>query len=479
MSKGTTTIAIIGGGFAGAVTAIQIAKAAVFQTRIVIIGNHPELGRGIAYSTRNPNHLVNGLAKTFGVIPDQPLHLAEWLEKNALQLGWKLPEGVAVEEAFPPRWLYGTYVQDTLKQVIAEHRDLVALEHLCSRATGVTREDERYQIHTEYDDVTADAVVICTGLHPLEGIKVQGESAQTVGKVISRLWEQGSWKDIADDRRVLIVGSSLTALDSIISAQDAGFTGEFILLSRRGVLVETRHDVEPWPNVLDAEDLPTTLSALAYEARKARRQIHSEGGHHQQLMGAIRPYVPAMWSTATLKDKLLFIRYLRPFWENILHRAAPESGKRLDALKKSGRLDRKTGRLIRLTLEASGQVRVAWRPRGSAAIEHFLVDRVVDAHGYEFDWRRSADPLVRDLLSKRLVRPDSTGYGIEANIATGQVQVDGKPVDGFFAVGHPLRGASWESNSIGEQLIQACAVADTLGKTLFSRLSSPKLEMAI
>jgi uncharacterized NAD(P)/FAD-binding protein YdhS len=264
----------------------------------------------------------------------------------------------------------------------------------------------------------------------------------------------------------------------MISSQDAGFVGEFTLLSQRGVLVETRHDVEPWPEVLDPDRLPKTLSTLAHEARKGRRQIRKEGGHHQQLMGAIRPHVPTMWSTATLKDKLRFIWYLRPFWENILHRAAPESGKRLDAVKEAGHLNRKIGNLVRLTLQPSGQVQVTWRSRGSDTTAEFLVDRVVDAHGYEFDWRRSTDPLIRDLLSNGLVHPDPTGFGIEADIVTGQVQVHGAPVNGLFAVGHPLRGVSWEFNSIGKQIIQACTVANTLSRTLLRKHPSLSAEVA-
>ena len=467
MSSVTPTIAIIGGGFAGAVTAIRLAQTSTSQLRLVIIGNDPELGRGIAYGTRNTNHLVNGLAKTFGVIPEEPLHLAHWLRDNAASHGWQLPEGVPFEEAFPPRWLYGTYVQATLEQVLSKHRGTVAFEHVQAQATGLTRENGRYCIQTDQREIKADAVVLATGLQQRASLNVQGEPHST-GKVVSRLWDQDAWRQVADDQRLLVVGSSLTALDSIISADDAGFRGEYILLSRRGVLVQTRDDVAPWPDVLDPQALPNSLAELVSEGQKARRQIRKEGGHRQQLAGAIRPHVPTMWLSASLPDKLRFIRYLRPYWENILHRAAPESGKRLDAVTAAGRLQRRVGQLVKLTHLPSGQVQVTWRPRGTDDTAVFSVDRVVDAHGYEFDWHRSADPLVRSLLANGLVRRHATGFGIEADGVTGQVQIDGKPSPGLFAVGHPLRGASWESNSIGEQVIQAVAAV----KTLTSQLSA-------
>lgn len=462
MSSHQPTIAIIGGGFAGVVSALRLVQSSTAPIRLIIIGSEAELGRGIAYSTDNPNHLVNGLAQGFGIVPEQPLHLVEWLRANAAQHGWSLPAGSTFEASFPPRWLYGTYVQETLAQALAEQGERVTFEHLQARATGLSRQGQRYQVRTDRGRVEADAVVLATGLQPRAGLAVEGPTEGAASKVINRLWEQDAWRAVANDRRLLVLGSSLTALDSIISAEDAGFRGEYTVLSRRGVLVQTREEVPVWPDVLDPQALPATLATLVGRAQQARRQIRQQGAHGQQITLAIRPHVPAMWQRATVADKLRFIRYLRPYWENILHRAAPESGKRLDAVVEAGRLRRKVGQLLTLALQPSGQVQVTWRPRGSGETQTFEVDRVVDAHGFEFDWQQSRDPLVRDVLANGLVRPHDTGFGIEADGVTGQVQVDGAPVAGLFAVGHPLRGASWESNSIGEQVIQAVATAQAL-----------------
>ena len=468
MSSHPSTLAIIGGGFAGVVSALRLIQSSTAPIRLIIIGSEAQLGRGIAYSTDNPHHLVNGLAQGFGIVPEQPLHLVEWLRANAARHGWSLPAGATFEESFPPRWLYGTYVQETLAQVLAEQGDRVTFEHLQARAIGLSRQGKRYQVRTDKGPVDADAVVLATGLHPRARLAVEGPAEATANKVISRLWEQDAWQAVARDQRLLVLGSSLTALDSIISAEDAGFGGEYSVLSRRGVLVQTREEVPVWPDVLDPQALPSTLATLVGHAQQARRQIRQRGVHGQQITLAIRPHVPAMWQRATVADKLRFIRYLRPYWENILHRAAPESGQRLDAVVAAGRLQRKVGQLLKLAVQPSGQVQVTWRPRGSSAAQTFEVDRVVDAHGYEFDWRQSSDPLVRDLLANQLVRPHDTGFGIEADGITGQVQVDGAPVAGLFAVGHPLRGASWESNSIGEQVIQAVAT----GQALISQLQT-------
>jgi uncharacterized NAD(P)/FAD-binding protein YdhS len=94
-----------------------------------------------------------------------------------------LPEEGTFEDAFPPRWLYGTYVQDTLKQVVAEHEDFVSLEHVRSRAVGVTRQNDRYKVRTEREEIVADAVVLATGLPPpVQALRLKGHPIKTVTK---------------------------------------------------------------------------------------------------------------------------------------------------------------------------------------------------------------------------------------------------------------------------------------------------------
>src|SRR5258708_7567313 len=69
------------------------------------------------------------------------------------------------------------------------------------------------------------------------------------------------------------------------------------------------------------------------------------------------------------------------------------------------------------------------------------------AAGHVADWRRMHGPLVRNLLSKGLVQVHPVGFGIRADPGTGAVtDSTGQPSRLLFAVGHPLRGAAWESS---------------------------------
>lgn len=88
---------------------------------------------------------------------------------------------------------------------------------------------------------------------------------------------------------------------------------------------------------------------------------------------------------------------------------------------------------------------------------------MVNALGHEFDWRKVDDPLAGQLLGAGLVRPHATGFGIDADPVTKAViGRDGAVSGTIFAIGHPLRGVSWESNSIPEQVAGAVELARSL-----------------
>ena len=73
-------IAIIGGGASGALTALHLARALpVGSAELIVIEPAEEIGRGLAYSTDDPGHLLNVRAANMSAFADQPDHLFQWL----------------------------------------------------------------------------------------------------------------------------------------------------------------------------------------------------------------------------------------------------------------------------------------------------------------------------------------------------------------------------------------------------------------
>ena len=55
-------VTIVGGGFSGASAAIQLARHAPPRLDITVIEPRPDVGRGLAYSSDDPDHRLNGTA---------------------------------------------------------------------------------------------------------------------------------------------------------------------------------------------------------------------------------------------------------------------------------------------------------------------------------------------------------------------------------------------------------------------------------
>jgi uncharacterized NAD(P)/FAD-binding protein YdhS len=52
-------VAVIGAGFAGTLTAIHLARKSAGTVRVALIEKRKQFGRGVAYATGDPSHLLN------------------------------------------------------------------------------------------------------------------------------------------------------------------------------------------------------------------------------------------------------------------------------------------------------------------------------------------------------------------------------------------------------------------------------------
>src|ERR1035438_9342870 len=72
-------IAIIGGGFSGVMTGVNLARLSRRPLYVTVINQHRPMGRGVAYGSRRPEHLLNVAARNMSAFPDMPDHFLQWL----------------------------------------------------------------------------------------------------------------------------------------------------------------------------------------------------------------------------------------------------------------------------------------------------------------------------------------------------------------------------------------------------------------
>ena len=153
-----TTIAIIGGGVSGTLTAFHLVRQGT-PARVILIDQRPDFGLGLAYSTPSLRHLLNVPAGKISALPDQPDHFLNWLRRNH--------DPAATEKTFAPRAVFGRYIQSLLKSTSQ-------LEQEIATVVDVRQQDSGAVLTLDNGcELRADLIVLATGNFdpaPLPGI---------------------------------------------------------------------------------------------------------------------------------------------------------------------------------------------------------------------------------------------------------------------------------------------------------------------
>ena len=105
-------IAIIGGGFSGVMTAVNLARLSWQPLELTIINQRRPTARGVAYGTRRMEHLLNVAARNMSAFPDLPDHFLQWLRTRSEYD--TVPE-IELRERFIPRMIYGDYLRGLMQ----------------------------------------------------------------------------------------------------------------------------------------------------------------------------------------------------------------------------------------------------------------------------------------------------------------------------------------------------------------------------
>lgn len=454
-------VAIVGAGASGALTALHL-LADPAGPRIFLIEKRQGFGVGVAYSTGNPDHLLNVRAGNMSAFPDQPDHFLEWLRARH-------PDQVAV--GFVPRRIYGAYLAGLLREAAMSDRAAGRLMLVNDEAVSVVTGEGRPRLRLAVGrELLIDALVLATGNGAPEPPHVPDQGLGASARYIGDPWQPEAFRHVRADDPVLLLGTGLTMVDVALTLEMLGHRGPRHAMSRRGLLPR-RHAGPPPQPPAPLPPLPTSLSQALRLIRRhvdAYHRAAGDGADWRAVIDALRPVTRAFWIGLDLAAKRRFLRHLRPWWDVHRHRLAPMVATRLEQMLDQGALRLRAGRLRAFTLEGCGEaerVAVTWRPRGAAADAVLHVAHVINCTGPGGDLSRSGPPIIRSLLAAGLARPDALHLGLDLDPEGRLIAADGC-AGRFYAVGPASRGAFWEVTAIPDIRVQARAVAAALARDL-------------
>lgn len=435
-------ILIIGGGWCGAAVAIHLLAQATEDLRITLVERGPKLGRGTAYGTADPEHLLNVPAGRMGVDPDVPDAFLHYAREQGLP---------ASPRSLLSRRLYGDYILRSLAKSVSQSAGKLRVVH--ADVQGVSKEQNKWSIKlSDGRLLPAEQLVLATGHGPPVVPAILRESGIPI-----HIGTDGALVQVEPKERLLILGSGLTAIDTLITLNGRQHEGPIYVLSLTGAWPHRHLDSLTWngaPVEVDPEALPPTAKGAAIWFEELVQQAQKRGIPWQAVVDAVRPYLPEIWARFSSTERAHFLTHYRPEWERLRHRAPPAMLDLVYRLEAENKVQRIKGTLI--SLEKGGD---AWQLQvGSAeAPQEIQVDRVILCTGNSGDIRTFDGPWP-DLLSQGWAQADANHLGVVTNEKSQLVGQEGG-VAGLWAVGGLLRARDFEATAVPELARQAKALA--------------------
>ncbi|HEY9722428.1 MAG TPA: FAD/NAD(P)-binding protein, partial [Oscillatoriaceae cyanobacterium] len=392
------TLLIVGGGFSGTMVAAHVLRLASSPIHVRLIERGPQVGRGIAYGTRESHHLLNVPANRISALPEEPAHFLHWLRR----------QDPSLEEAtFAPRPTFAAYVTSILEEAIARKRPGVELSIVRGEAVSLRLESDAAVVTLDGGEtLSGQRVVLALGNFPpaLPGIPGLADS----GGVVCDPWSPGALAELDPNAPVLTIGTGLTMVDMALTLRARGHRGTLHAVSRHGLLPRGYLPLQDYAPFLTPSP---SLDAMMRQVRAEVRRAQAQGIHWQAVIDALRPAQQALWQGLPHAERKRFLRHLRPYWEVQRHRMAPPVAEAIAAMQAEGQLVLHAGRILGVSEAAEGlSVRV--RPRGTSDERTLDVARILNCTG-PADVRHVDHPLLRDLFVQGLVRPDALALGLD------------------------------------------------------------------
>src|SRR3954451_17391384 len=316
MKSDRVPVAIIGGGFSGTIIAAQLARRGIASA---VIDGSGRAGKGVAYSTTEPAHLLNVRAEGMSAWAGDPDDFVRRFESEG-----------GDRRGFAQRRLFARYLGGILDEAKS-----AGVEVIDGAASKAAKADGGWRI--AFDDgqiLDADAIVLATGnQEPGSLAAFDG----TGGRYLRNPWgaeARAAVEDLgATNKPALLVGTGLTMVDLVLSLDASGHRGRIVALSRRGLIPRGHADFEPAP--LAEEDVPG--GNLRVLSRWLRRRAGQVGW--RAAVDSLRPYSHPLWQGLDADEQQRFLRHVRPWWDVHRHRIAPDVAQTVARMVADGRLE--------------------------------------------------------------------------------------------------------------------------------------------
>lgn len=473
-------IVIVGAGFTGCCLAVQMVRTATVPLAITLIEPNSHLGRGLAYSTVDPDHRLNAPAYVHSMLPDDAFHFTSWCLNN--QVLERDPEALWSDGGlYFRRSDFGLYIEDTLKQHADWPPTGCTITHLQDKAVGLFNRDGRWRVTTgKGNDVAADRVFVATG-NPVPRLPATFDSELAAHPgVLENPLTNPRLNTIASQSRVLLVGSSLTALDVLATLLRQDHQGPIVVLSRHGLrpkpqapipepLLKARTPegiaalpgnillgriLRPVPAYFLEHGQALTLRGMVKALRAKTKEVQKEGANWYAVFDDMRDALWQLWPQLSAQEKRRFLTKMRTWYDVHRFRTVPQSDQCVRSAEARGLIRFCVARLKSVSaVNADSHLDVVMREKGQGDDIRRPFDVVINCTGLDAVKGMQANPFLVAASDSGYIRRDACSLGFEVDAQCRAVNSEGVALHTLRVVGPPTVGSF--GDPIGAMFIAA------------------------
>ena len=452
-------ISIVGAGFSGTMTAVQLIRHAKHPVEIHLFDESDRMNKGVAYLPSSNHFILNVPAAKMSAFPDSPDDFLDWLLLHSDYCHIKKSSLAAL---FVSRAIYGEYLQQKMQDALelaVPKKITVKFHH--EIVESVVCLGDKIQLFTrEGEKLESDQLVLATGNQLPGNLSIHNMDFYNSPRYFQNPWKIESVLGTDSTLPVFILGNGLTMAETVVGLRENGFSGLIYSLSPNGFnMLPHRFEEKLLPDMEEeikkAHDLRSVVLITLHYIRKLKK----EGISPEPVVSTLRPLLQNLWRNFSLQEKQLFLSRFRHLWGVIRHRIAPELYNELNRLKTEKKLMVMAGRVMNLTDEGS-YVTVSFREKKSQEVQSLKVGRVINCTGPETNVLKLKNNFLTRCFQADLIAQDDLKLGICANTETFQViNSKGEINSRIFTLGPNLRGELWESTAVNEIRSQAERIA--------------------
>ena len=455
-------IGIIGGGFTGTMTAVQLIDKSTESCEIILINERETLNKGIAYNPYSEKHLLNVIAGKMSAYPDNPDHFLDWvMQKDE----FKHKDKTLISNSFLPRQIYGEYLcaiwEEAKKSAKSKQIQITVID---SFVVDLDVSEGAVSLWLDNNQkLNVDECVIATGNHIPRNPKIENMDFYNSPNYFQNPWKIESVKNTNKNLTVLIIGNGLTMVDTVLGLLEQGFKGEIYSISPNGFnILPHRHNGLKYSKLAEELRDDMNIYELVNLVNKHIKTVREYGVSAEPIIDSLRPHTQKIWQSFSDKEKELFMSRLRHLWGVARHRIPLHSHDKIQQLRIDGKLHINSGKIINIT-ESTESIIVQYFDKKENEIKEINVSRIINCTGPETDLMSLDKSFLKNCLLKGVLTQDKLKLGIKANTEAFQIiSSEGKPHTNLYTIGSNLKGELWESTAVNELRGQAEKLSERL-----------------